>query len=208
MDALIGGVTVLERAISYALGSLALATPALLANPTPCARWNLRDLLEHFGDSLAALDEAASTGRVTLTSPAHPGGVIPQVRDQAVRLLGAWTKINDDFPVRVGEAPLDTSLSGPSVVSAAAPSAVSLTAPLIAGAGAIEVTVHGWDVAQACGQSRPIPAELADELLDLSVLMVRPWDRPGRFAPPLRPPPLAAPADRLLAFLGRSYVDT
>jgi uncharacterized protein (TIGR03086 family) len=191
MDALIGGVTVLERAISYTLGSLALATPPLLANPTPCARWNLRDLLEHFSDSLAALDEAASTGRVTLTSPAHPGGVIPQVRDQAVRLLGAWTKINGDFPVRLGEAPVDV-----------------LTAPLVAGAGAIEVTVHGWDVAQACGQSRPIPDELADELLDLSLLMVRPWDRPGRFAPPLQLPPFAAPGDRLLAFLGRSYVDT
>lgn len=183
MDALVGGVTVLERAISYALGSLALATPALLANPTPCARWNLRELLEHFGDSLSALHEAAETGQVTLTSPAPAGGVIPQVRDQAVGLLGAWTKINGDFPVRVEEAPL--------------------TAPLVAGAGAIEVTVHGWDVARACGVSRPIPADLADELLDLSVLMVRPWDRLGRFAPPLRPPPLAAPGDRLLAFLGR-----
>ena len=184
MDALVGGVTVLERAIAYALGSLALATPPMLGNPTPCARWNLRELLEHFSDSLGALHEAADTGRVTLTSPAHPEGVIPQVRDQAVRLLGAWAKVNGDFPVRVDEAPL--------------------TAPLVAGAGAIEVTVHGWDVAQACGVSRPIPDELADELLDLSVLMVRPGDRPGRFAPPRRPPPNACPGDRLLAFLGRS----
>lgn len=183
MDALVGGVTVLERAVAYALGSLALATPGQLAKPTPCSRWTLRDLLEHFSDSLAALEEAATTGRVTLTCAAHPEGVIPQVRDQAVRLLGAWTKINGVSPVRVEEAPL--------------------SAPLVAGAGAIEVTVHGWDVAQACGVSRPIPFSLADELLDLSVLMVRPWDRPGRFAPPLAPAPVASPSDRLLAFLGR-----
>lgn len=184
MDALVGGVTVLERAVAYALGSLALATPARLANPTPCERWNLRELLEHFGDSLTALHEAADTGQVALRPPGYPGEVIPQVRDQAVRLLGAWAKINGDFPVHVEEAPL--------------------SAPLVAGAGAIEVTVHGWDVAEACGASRPIPADLAEELLDLSVLMVRPWDRPGRFAPPRRPPPFASPGDRLLAFLGRS----
>jgi uncharacterized protein (TIGR03086 family) len=183
MDALVGGVTVLERAVAYTLGSLALATPGQLANPTPCSRWTLRELLEHLGDSLAALEEAATTGRVTLTPATHPFGAIPQVRDQAVRLLGAWTKINGASPVRVDEAPL--------------------TAPLVAGAGAIEVTVHGWDVAQACGVSRPIPFSLADELFDLSVLMVRPWDRPGRFDPPRHPPPSANPSERLLAFLGR-----
>jgi uncharacterized protein (TIGR03086 family) len=183
MDALVGGVAVLERAIAYALGSLALVTPSQLARPTPCTRWDLRELLEHLGDSIAALHEAADTGRVTLISASRTEGVIPQVRDQAVGLLGAWSNINGVFPVRVEEAPL--------------------SAPLTAAAGAIEVTVHGWDVAQACGSSRPIPADLAEELLDLSVLMVRPWDRPGRFAPPLRPPPGASPGDRLLAFLGR-----
>jgi len=183
MDAVVGGVAVLERAIAYALGSLALVTPSQLARPTPCARWDLHDLLEHLGDSMAALHEAADTGRVTLTPATRPEGVIPQVRDQAVGLLGAWSNVNGEFPVRVEEAPL--------------------SAPLTAAAGAIEVTVHGWDVAQACGSRRPIPAALADELLDLSVLMVRPWDRPGRFAPPLRPPPGAAAGDRLLAFLGR-----
>jgi uncharacterized protein (TIGR03086 family) len=74
---------------------------------------------------------------------------------------------------------------------------------LIAGAGAIEVTVHGWDVAAACGRPRPIPDELADELLDLSVLLVRGPDRPGRFGRPVAVPVDASPGDRLLAYLGR-----
>ncbi|MDP9319453.1 MAG: hypothetical protein M3O94_10385 [Actinomycetota bacterium] len=33
---------------------------------------------------------------------------------------------------------------------------------LVTGAGAIEVAVHGWDVAVACGQQRPLPEQLAE----------------------------------------------
>lgn len=186
MDAsLVGGVAVLERAIAYALGNLAEVTPEALDRPTPCDRWNLYDLLEHLHDSLGALYEATDVGAVSYYLPASPqtSGILPRVRDRAVRLLGSWANADDPAPVRVGE--------------------MLLTAPLIAGAGAIEVTVHGWDVAQAIGHPRPIPPDLADELLDLSVLFVRPADRPGRFARPIELPPGAAPSDRLLAFLGR-----
>jgi uncharacterized protein (TIGR03086 family) len=183
MDALAAGVAVLERSISYALGSLSLVTPALLDRPTPCRRWELRDLLLHLDDSMAALQEAAESGEVGLAPADDSGAVVPAVRDRAVRLLGAWTNAGGPFTVRVEAAPM--------------------TAPLVAGAGAIEVTVHGWDVAQACGAARPIPDDLADELLDLAALMIRPADRPGRFARPLTVAPRAPAAVRLLAFLGR-----
>jgi uncharacterized protein (TIGR03086 family) len=184
MDAaLLAGVAVLERAVAYALGSVALVTPALLARPTPCDRWDLRYLLAHLDDSMAALQEAAETGRVDLSPALSAEEVVPQIRDRAVRLVGAWTNARSAGGVLIEDA--------------------AMTAPLVAGAGAIEVTVHGWDVAQACGGSRPIPPELADELLDLAVLLVRPGDRPGRFARPLAAAGDAPPADRLLAFLGR-----
>ena len=60
--ALLASVAVLERSIAYALGSLALVTPQLLVRPTPCVRWDLRDLLHHLDDSMGALQEAAETG--------------------------------------------------------------------------------------------------------------------------------------------------
>jgi uncharacterized protein (TIGR03086 family) len=183
MDALAAGVAVLERSISYALGSLALVTPPLLIRPTPCPRWDLRDLLHHFSDSMAALQEAAACGEVELTPGPDADAVIAETRDRAVRLLGAWTNGPCAPTVRVAAAPL--------------------TAPVIAGAGAIEITVHGWDVAQACGSPRPIPDDLADELLDLAVLLIRPPDRPGRFARAFPVAPDAGAAHRLLAFLGR-----
>jgi uncharacterized protein (TIGR03086 family) len=181
--ALRAGVAVLERAVAYCLGSLSLVRPALLGAPTPCAGWDLECLLEHLIDSMAALQEAAQGGRVTLTAPPPSGGVIPLARDRAVLLLGAWVAIPDNSPVRVEQA--------------------TLSAPLVAGAGAIEVTAHGWDIARACGHLRPIPADLADELLDLAVVLIRPADRPGRFARPLPRPGGGTASERLLAFLGR-----
>ena len=74
---------------------------------------------------------------------------------------------------------------------------------LVTGAGAIEVAVHGWDVAVACGQQRPLPEQLAEELLDCSLLLVLPADRPVRFAAPVEVSPWSTAGDRLLAFLGR-----
>ena len=40
-----------------------------------------------------------------------------------------------------------------------------LPAGLVALTGALEVAVHGWDVARACGVDRPLPDELARALL-------------------------------------------
>jgi uncharacterized protein (TIGR03086 family) len=182
--ALVGGVAVLERAIAYALGGLAFVTPDALGRPTPCAAWDLRDLLAHLHDAMAALQDGAETGRVSFVAVPAAGDVVSRVRDRAAELLGAWANADGDALVWVHGQPM--------------------TAPLMATAGAIEVTIHGWDVAVACGLHRPIPDDLADELLDLSEVLIRDSDRPGRFGPPVPVPATAAPGDRLLAFLGRS----
>ncbi|NRQ40895.1 hypothetical protein HII36_55195 [Nonomuraea sp. NN258] len=78
-----------------------------------------------------------------------------------------------------------------------------MTGAMVAAVGSIEIAVHGWDVARACGEHRPMPASMAEELLDLAGLFVTAADRPSRFAAPVPVPPSASPADRLLAFLGR-----
>jgi uncharacterized protein (TIGR03086 family) len=184
--ALIGGIGLLERAINYTLGSLHLVTPQALTRPTPCREWNLRTLLDHLGDSLLVLYEAIDIGRVGLDPPGAERDPDPvaAVRMRARRLLGAWTNAGDP---------------GQSVSIAGSP----LTACIVTSTGALEVAVHGWDVAQACGHNRPIPPLLAEEMLDLSPLFVTDADRPGRFAAPVAVPPLTGPGDRLVAFLGR-----
>jgi uncharacterized protein (TIGR03086 family) len=183
--ALAGGLGLLERAINYTLGSLMLVTPEAIGRPTPCRDWDLRALLAHMNDSLLALYQAADIGLVDLAAVDDPGTADPValLRNRACQLLGAWTNAGDRSVVSVAGFPL--------------------TPGIVSGTGAIEVAVHGWDVARACGRNHPVPPALADELLDLSPLFVSAADRPGRFASPVDVPPLAPPGDRLVAFLGR-----
>jgi len=185
--AMIGGITLLERAINYTLGSLVIVTPEDFAHPTPCAGWDLRALLDHMNDSLLALNEAVDIGRVDLDVSAddwlRTRDPVATLRSRACKLLGAGTNADLNQAISIAGCPV--------------------TMGLVTGTGAIEVAVHGWDVAQACGRDRPIPPSLAEEMLDLSPLFVTEADRPVRFAARVDVPPLAAPGDRLLAFLGR-----
>lgn len=184
-----GGVETLERSIAYAHASLQLVSQDALGNSTPCRGWDLRDLLAHMADSLVALSEAAEVGRVDLDPTELTGrfadDIVHILRRRACRLLGAWTNAGL-APVAVGDR--------------------MLTGRIVTGAGALEIAVHSWDVAQACGRDRPIPAGLASELLELAPALVGADDRPARFADPVQVTPLARPSDLLIAYLGRSPV--
>jgi uncharacterized protein (TIGR03086 family) len=182
-----GGAGLLERSLAYALGSVAAVTPVLLPRPTPCGEWDLRRLLHHLNDALAALHEAA-VGRHVALDLADGGDLtadpVRVFRERAARLLGAWTgALGDDCVVVVEDLPL--------------------TAGMVAGTGAIELAVHGWDVARACGRRRPIPDALAVELLALCPLLVPARVRAPLFAARVAVAPSASPSDRLVALLGR-----
>ncbi|MFS2295413.1 MAG: TIGR03086 family protein, partial [Actinomadura sp.] len=154
------GRGLLERAVGFALASVRAVTPAMMPRRTPCASWNLEMLLLHLDDSLTALYEGAASGRVALERPppAGDGEPVSSVRLSAVRLLRAT-----GAPARVGVG--DRGLGR----------------DLMAAAGAVEVAAHGWDVAQASGERRPVPAGLADDLLGVCPLVV-PQPRGALFA--------------------------
>lgn len=183
------GVDLLERAIGYTRGCLVLVTPELMSAPTPCAAWDLRALLAHMNDSLASLHEAGSVRRVRLDGPSADGAdPVNALRTRACQLLADWSAVEETTSTR-----RDVLVNGR-----------PLTSSVLTSAGALEVTVHGWDVAAACGARRPIPERLAEDLLRLAPALVSDDDRPSRFALPLDPPVDASKAERLLAFLGRS----
>jgi uncharacterized protein (TIGR03086 family) len=213
--ALTGGVALLERAMAYTLGSLALVTPEAMSNPTPCVEWDLRALLHHMNDSLLALQEAIAVGRVGLDpagdcadwagdcpdwagdcgDPARDcgdpagdcgdpaGDPVATLRNRACRMIGAWANARGPGEISIADR--------------------RLTSGIVAATGAVEVAVHGWDVARACGEVRDIPPALAEELLELCTLLVDDTDRPERFAARVDLPRPAGPSDRLVAFLGR-----
>ncbi|SDJ57183.1 maleylpyruvate isomerase family mycothiol-dependent enzyme [Nonomuraea jiangxiensis] len=182
---MIAGTALLERAINYTLGSLRVVTPAALCRTTPCADWNLQELLDHVNDAFQALSEAAS-GQIT-PNPPPPHAPNPNpalaLRDGARELLGRWTGMLTSDPILIADR--------------------HLTSPMVAAVGAIEITIHGWDVSKACGEHHPIPPLMAEELLDLALLFITRSDRPARFASPLTVPPCAPAQDHLLAYLGR-----
>jgi uncharacterized protein (TIGR03086 family) len=184
MTPLLGGVDLLARAVEHALVCLASAEDADPHRPTPCAGWDLRALLDHVNDSLLALHEAATLGRVFPDIGDHTGAdPIAVLRDRARRLVGAWTPPVPRKEIALGE--------------------LALTTAIVTTTGALELTVHGWDVARACGADGTIPDGLAAEMLDLVPLLVSADDRPSRFAAPVVAHSWAAPGDRLVAFLGR-----
>jgi uncharacterized protein (TIGR03086 family) len=190
--ALSGGVALLERALCYALGQLHAVTSADLARPTPCPEWNLRGLLLHMDDSLIALQEAldlacvgpeAGDGAEPAYGPADSAiSLVGRLRGHASRLLGAMAEAGEEL-VWVGGFPVPMSI--------------------VTSAGAVDVAVHGWDVARACGRVQPIPERLATEMLRISPLLVSCADRPALFAAPVPVPDLASASDRLVAYLGR-----
>jgi uncharacterized protein (TIGR03086 family) len=202
VPALTQGVALLERAVSYALGPLQTVTPDALNRRTPCSEWDLGALLRHISDSLAAMHEAVGQSDVSLIPQAYPAGqgdldglaagdpaasVVAGLRGQARRLL-AMLAMQHGQLVRVGGYPLPVSI--------------------VASAGALDIAVHGWDVAQACGNSCPIPMRLAGEISAVSRLLVTEADRPARFGSPVPVSPHASASDRLVAYLGRTPADS
>ena len=188
MAALTRGLWLLRSAVGYALAASDSASSARLAAPTPCAGWDLGILLAHVADSMGVLSEAIAAGPA---APAQPPGAGPSggdplamLRCRAAGLLAACAEAGpDERLVVIGDRWLPASMT--------------------AVAGALEITVHGWDIAASRGSPRPVPPGLAAVLLPVAPLLVTPATRRGLFADPVRVPGRLVPGDQLVAFLGR-----
>ncbi|MEU9212952.1 maleylpyruvate isomerase family mycothiol-dependent enzyme [Streptomyces sp. NPDC048415] len=193
----------LERSLAYALGSVAAVVPGSLGRPTPCARWDLGELLGHLDDSVEALYEGVAGGRVGLCPAPGAADPVCAFRERACALLGAWAVVSGQVTSAERSPGVGESSPGEGD-SCVGVGDQSLELGLLAAVGAVEIAVHGWDVAQACGRTRPIPPGLAAELLPVARGVVADADRGVRFAEPVgAPSSWPGPGDRLLAFLGR-----
>ncbi|MGA9345198.1 MAG: TIGR03086 family metal-binding protein, partial [Nocardioidaceae bacterium] len=153
----------LERAVSYARVSFHAVVPASLGAPTPCSRWDLGRLLVHMEDSLCTLQAAADVGQVAMipAEPDDPDHPVVSLKWRACALLGAWSAHDGAELVSVAGSPL--------------------AAQTLVAAGALEIAVHAWDVARACGSELPIPGALAEALLSLVPHLISELDRGTRF---------------------------
>lgn len=182
----------LQNSVDYARRTVRAVTSEDLSQPTPCREWDLRALLNHLNDSLLTLSTACRTGRVGLEPCLPPG----------------W---KDDAPLATFDrcsallltcGPRRRARTGVVVVD------LPLDEHLLVAAGAIEISVHGWDVGQAAGRPDSLPDWLAIELLAIAPLVVDDPCRSPQFGPVVAVPLASGPATRLLAYLGREEVAT
>ena len=177
----------LDTVIAATDRTIATISDDQLSFATPCADWDVRALLEHVITGNRAFAAALRPDAAVAAAPVSgsASGLLESYRDSAAqvtagfRLEGALT--------RMVTVPFGT-----------VPGAVALHLRLI------DVLVHGWDLAQASGQTFDCAPELAEQELTFTrgALADLPPDRTP-FGP-AQPVTGDAPAiDRLAGYLGR-----
>lgn len=187
----------LHRAtVLHSIDVVSEATLDDLDEPTPCAGWNLLDLLAHmtvqhrgfaaaargFGSDMSHWDVATAIGPVA-TDPA--GGYAAAALD-----------VLDAFADATGDTPFALPEFGPDVV---APGAMAI------GFHLVDYVVHGWDVAVTLGRPFSPHADIVSAALPLGLQVPDGEFRDDDGAPFARAVDgsAATDLDRLLHHLGR-----
>jgi uncharacterized protein (TIGR03086 family) len=175
-----------DRAAAVADGVISAIKPEVLADPTPCAEWNVRQLVNHL-----------ITGNLLFISMVD--GTPPPDRGQdhlADDPAGSWRESLDGLRrVFAADGALERLCASP---FGQRPGRVLL------GMRVNEMMVHSWDLAAATGQSTELDAELAADCLAGLRAAAVPRGAGAPFAPEQPAPDDATAADRLAAFTGRS----
>ncbi|MET7939519.1 TIGR03086 family metal-binding protein [Streptomyces sp. NPDC005302] len=164
-------------------------TAAQLSEPSHCADWDVRTLVDHWvlytahGLEHRALRTPLPDELTARDFTADPGWA-EAYAEQLDRAVAAW----DDPVVWEGEIGLGTA---------------SLPAVDIASMIVKEMAVHGWDVAAATGQPFRISDEAARFVLDVVDTHAEIYRRYDGFADPVDVPDDAPVFDRALAHSGR-----
>lgn len=150
-----------------------------LARPTPCTEYTVGDVGQHLVRSMVLLASVAGE-QIDTAATGTPDTAVAATAEAA---LAAWRRRGLDGSVAVGHSVLPASL------------AVEII-PL-------ELLVHGWDIAQATGQSIDASPEVASYLLDRAQELITPDKRGRSFAAQVPVRPEATALQRLIAFTGR-----
>ncbi|MCA2176793.1 TIGR03086 family protein [Nonomuraea glycinis] len=144
---------------------------------TPCAEFDVRDLINHL-EWVADLFESLGRGG-SMTEQGPYAGDFP---DRAERTLAAWSR--------------------PEAWEGSSPG-MGLPMATLGQMYLVDLVVHGWELARATGQPyEPEPGAVA-QALDFTDQMVEMGRQRGAFGPPVPVPDDAPAIDRLLGLVGR-----
>ena len=170
-----------------------------LSKVTPCAGWNLHDLLTHMTVQHRGF-AAAARGHGADQAIWQPDGVAAAVAvDPAGAYSAAATAVLDAF---AGTDLLDAAFALPEFGSGATfPGSVAI------GFHYVDYVVHGWDVARAMGHPYELPVDVVAAALPLALAVpdgaFRTSDS-ASFGPAIPSTEPINDLDRILAYLGRS----
>lgn len=186
--------TIHERVVRASVAVVRHVVPADLSRPTPCAEWDLADLLahmtvQHHGFAAAAAGDGA---REECWRP-RPLGADPvrEYAEAAERVLAAFAP--DDV--------LDRAFVLPEISPRPVPARQAI------GFHLVDYVAHGWDVAVSIGAPFTVDADVLRVALPIAEAVPDGERRraPGAAFAPRRPAPVGGdPLARFLALLGRS----
>jgi uncharacterized protein (TIGR03086 family) len=178
----------LDTVIDNLRGLAANTRADQLTEPTPCAKWTVRDLFNHIIGGGHLFAAAIRGDQIDVEGP-----VPDMVGDDH---LAAFDSAIADFRSAISQ-----------------PGAMERTAHLpfadLPGAAIVQLatydlTVHSWDLATATGQRFEPPTDLAAHCEQTARMFIQPEYRDGdMFAQEVEVGPDATPLERLLAFTGR-----
>ncbi|MGD0447728.1 MAG: TIGR03086 family metal-binding protein [Candidatus Dormibacteria bacterium] len=164
--------------------------------PTPCAEWDVRQLLDHVTSGNRMFAALASGERPegmegflqlrARVAPAADDDPVETFRTSGRRLLEIFS--DPDFPDGTYVTPIGEQ-SGAFMIQ------MRIT----------ETLIHGWDLARATGQTAAFPEAIAEQTLASMSLTLAGRPRDPRGFGTEQPVPADAPAlDRLAGFVGRA----
>ncbi len=170
-----------------------------LRRPTPCAGWNLLDLLAHMTVQHHGFAAAARGGGDSPTVWAADRVTDAVAADPAGTYAAAAADVLDAFSAdRVPDATFSLPEFGP---GATFPGAIAI------GFHFVDYVVHGWDVARSIGAPFALPDDVVAAVLPLVFVIpdgdFRAMDG-APFGPAIAAPDGATDIDRILGHLGRS----
>jgi uncharacterized protein (TIGR03086 family) len=170
-----------------------------LDRPTPCAGWNLADLLthmtvQHYGFAAAARGNGAD---LTVWEPTTVAAAV--AADPAGAYAKAATEVLDAFSA---DGVLDATFALPEFgPDATVPGAMAI------GFHFVDYVVHGWDVARTIGAPFDLPADVVSAVLPVTLAVPDGDFRDAEgspFARAITATDEASGLDRVLLHLGRS----
>ena len=164
-----------------------------LANATPCPDYRLGDLIDHVGGFALAFTAAAAKELNGLTSG-------PRAAAAANLELGWRARITGDLAGLAAAWQAPDAWEGMTKAGG-----VDLPGALAGRVALDELVVHGWDIAQATGQSFDCDDETLGEV-EATVRQIRRGNEgelPGLFGPIVAVPETAPRLDTVLGLTGR-----